>query len=156
MDANTLVDRKMAIRDATVTAYVKQRIAQAAEEMSRAVDFAARCELLIEVFTAFVHLVYVKDPDGHLANVDFISKRILIPSPFGSSGWQKWNLRLHEGRLLRRILANRQADDKRQPMFVYRTDTNQWHVNTEAWPAGSEGFYLQRCPITIAEMRQAA
>ena len=43
-----LIDRKMAIRGASPTAHVKQRLAQAADDLNRAGLLQAQCEVVNE------------------------------------------------------------------------------------------------------------
>ena len=144
------------IRNAeTPGTYIKQRIAENAHTLSRAGEMAARVEAINEALTAFAALLYQADTDGSFANVDAITYRILVPAPFGSSGWRKWNLRAWEAGELRQFLAKRcQMKDKRPALFDYNSESRTWHLNATDYPSfEAASHYLQREPMTVKALR---
>src|SRR5262245_11728610 len=112
MNALKIMQRKGDVRLSSPREFVKQRIAESADKLSKAGQMAARVELMNEALHHLVHLCYQSDTDGEVANVDRVTLRLLIPAPWGSSGWKTWGLRAWEGETLRRILLARQATFK--------------------------------------------
>lgn len=156
-----LTDRKNEIRSAPGPgAYVKQRIADAADALSLAGTLAARCELANEALCALVELCYQADADNRAANVDLVTLRLLIPAPWGSSGWKRWGLRGHEATVLRRILLARQNNWKQgraAPLFTYDPDCRYWTLNIHDYPRIIEAqAWLRSNAITLTEWRRAA
>ena len=135
--------------------YIKQRVAENAQSLSRAGEMAARVEAINEALTAFTSLLYQADTDGGFANVDSITYRILIPAPFGSSGWRKWGLRSWEAGELRQFLAHRcQMKDKRPFLFDYNSESRTWHLNAHDYPSfEAASHYLKREPMTVKALR---
>ena len=135
--------------------FLKQRIAENAHTLSRAGEMAARVECINEALTAFAALLYQADSDGDFANVDPITHRILVPAPFGSSGWRKWGLRSWEAGELRRFLAHRcQMRDKRPALFDYNSESRTWHLNAHDYSSfDAASHYLKREPMTVKSLR---
>jgi hypothetical protein len=151
---------KPEVRSARPGEYVKQRIAEAAHQLSRAGAMAARCELVNEALHRLVHLLYEADTDGGPANVDRVTLRLLPPAPWGSAGWRRWGLRAWEAETLRHILRERQATfkpGKLPPLFVYDHDLRYWTLNAHDYPTiEAAEKWLKQCPVTLAEWRQYA
>ena len=95
-----LIERKVTIRGASPTAHVKQRLAQAATDLNRAGMLQAQCEVVNEALCQLATMLYAKDSDGALANVDTRTGRLLVPAPWGDTGWKLWGLRQWEARIL--------------------------------------------------------
>jgi len=150
-----LIDRKVLIRGSSPTAHVRQRIAQAADELNRAGTIAARVELVNEALCKFAILLYQKDTDGTLANVDGVTGRVLVCAPWGSAGWQRWGLRNWEARVLRSVLMARLHDAKRPPLFDYGNNT--WYLNRAHYRSvGQAQHQLEQAPVTVSEWRNHA
>lgn len=152
-----LTDRKQDIRGAGPSAYVKQRIAEAAESLNLAGTLAARVELANEALCRLVELMYLADIDGRPANADASTGRILIPLPWGSAGWRHWGLRYHEAVVMRSILLGRQAAYKSTqapPLFVYDGDMRCWMLNARDYDTyhRAQGW-LHLGQFTLAEWK---
>lgn len=152
-----LTDRKNDIRGAGPGAYVKQRIADAADALSLAGTLAARVELANEALSRLITLCYEPDTDGKAANVDITTHRLLIPAPWGSSGWKRWGLRYHEGLVMRSIMLGRQGvkPGAPVPLFVYDDGARTWHLNVVDYRGLADGMgWLHAAPITLAEWKR--
>lgn len=148
-----MTDRKNEIRGAGPGAYVKQRIADAADKLSLAGTLAARVELCNEALSKLVTLCYELDTDGLAANVDIVTYRILIPLPWGSAGWRRWGLRYHEALVLRAIMLARQGGQP-APLFVYDDGARMWCLNVMDYrgPKAAQAW-LHAAPVTLAEWK---
>lgn len=158
MDLTNIIDRKSTIRTLPEPpTHVKQRIAQAADELNRAGTMAAQVEVINEAICKFTHILYQRDTDGHYPNFDKVTQRIIIPAPWGSSGWRRWGLRHWEAGTLRKILLGRQARftvKQRPPLFGY-SDRRYWYLNIIDYPNyESAQNWLMRGAITLQEWRQ--
>ena len=153
-----MVDRKHEIRAAAPPASaIKQRIAQAADELSRAGSLALHVELANEALTKFTLMLYQREQDGGWANIDTRTHRLLVPAPWGSAGWRVWGLRKWEGAVLRAIMLDRVNDTRRPCLFDYNGEARLWHLNVTAYGViEAAQHYLQRSPITLAEWRKYA
>jgi hypothetical protein len=151
---NVLSERKPEVRESRPREYVRQRIADSAAALSRAGVMQARVELVNEALCRLVVLAYEADTDGTLANVDSVTYRLIIPSPWGSVGYKTWKLRQHEARALSRILQTRQQAGKRPPLFTF--DAPYWYANMHDYTQlGHAQWYLEKTPITLKEWREA-
>jgi len=155
MDLTTIVDRKNEIRTLPEPpAHVKQRIAQAAEQLSRAGDTAMHVEIANEALCRFTAMLYQRDSDGVFANVDARTGRLIVTAPWTSSGWKDWGLRHWEAVVLRSILMARVADRKRPALFDYNADIKKWFLNVGDYGViESATHYLGRAAINLAEWR---
>jgi hypothetical protein len=160
MNAVQIIQRKGDVRLSSPREFIKKRIAESADKLSKAGQMAARVELANEALHNLVHLCYQSDTDGSAANVDRVTFRLLIPAPWGSSGWKVWGLRAWEGETLRTILLARQAAFKpgqKPPLFTYDEDTRSWHLNVYDYADIDQAeTWLQYCPIHLDEWRQYA
>ena len=159
MELMQVVDRKNEIRAAALPASViKQRIAQAADELSKAGDVAARVEVANEAISKLTSILYQRDIDGIYPNLDNVTKRIIIAAPWGSVGWKRWGMRHWEAGIVRKILMPRQANytqKQRPPLFVY-SESRYWYLNLFDYPTlETAQHWLQRSAITVQEWRQA-
>lgn len=156
MELMQTIDRKNEIRAAALPAsMVKQRIAQAADELNRAGSMALHVELANEALTKFTLMLYQREQDGGWANIDQRTHRLLVPAPWGSAGWRVWGLRNWESRILRCVMLERVKDARRPCLFDYNTDNRTWYLNvTDYGVIAAADHYLQRSPITLAEWRK--
>lgn len=156
MELLNIVDRKNEIRGlAQPASAIKQRIAQAAQDLNRAGSMALHVELANEALTKFTLMLYQRDSDNGWANIDARTHRLLVPAPWGSAGWRVWGLRNWESRILRSIMLERVRDAKRPCLFDYNSDNRTWYLNVLDYGViEAAQHYLQRSPITLAEWRK--
>lgn len=149
--------RKPLIRRVKPREYIRQRLAEAAASLSLAGMLAARVELANEALHRLVQLLYERDTDGVLANVDPVTYRLLIPAPWGRAGWRSWGLRQHEGVTLRGVLRTRQAawhKNQRPLLFDYNEVLRSWHINIGDYGVVEAAvWWLEKSPVTLAEWR---
>lgn len=157
MELTTLIERTQQIREAMPLPNVKQRLAAAAQELSKAGDNQARVEWLNESVLALTMELYATDPDGAPCNIDRATYRLLIPAPWGRAGWRKWGLRYWEADMLRRILVVRGQLQRVKPLFDYNDMTRQWYLNYHDYPRLDLGLlYWKANPVTLKEWRTHA
>lgn len=157
MELPQIVERVADIRHARPSPHTRQRLAEAAQELSRAGDVQMRVEMANEALAAFVAILYHVDSDGVPANIDPVTWRVLIPAPWGSSGWRRWGLRHWEARTLRNILQIRCEARKHKSLFDYNGETLSWHLAARDYPTAAAALgYLKASPVTLAEWRQHA
>lgn len=154
MELKQLFERTTEIRAATPSTSVRQRLAEVATDISKAGDNQARVELLNEALLAVTKLCYEVDADNYPANIDSRTHRLLIPAPWGKSGWRKWQLREWEATILRKILIMRGEMRRVAPVFDYNNEMNQWYLNASAYPRLDSAFaYWKANPITLRDFR---
>ncbi len=148
-----LTDRKQMLRAAAnPPAAIRQRIASAADELNRAGLMAARVELLNEALCKFTTMLYTRDTDGALANIDSPTGRLLVCAPWGAAGWRKWGLRNYEARVLRAALMGRMGKDC---LFDYGSQA--WFLNRQDYRTLAMALhYLETKPVTVSEWRKYA
>lgn len=152
------LDRKHKIRVQKPDAYVKQRLAETAQSISRAGDMAAHVELVNEALCNLVTILYQRDSDGDWSNIDRVTYRLLIPAPWGSKGWKLWELRSWEAIVLRRILIERSTDRTRPALFDYNNLSRTWHLNLGDYKTPAAALlYLERlAPVKVDEWRRVS
>ena len=151
----SVVDRKNEVRDSQPTQVIKQRLAVAADTLNRVGALAIHVEVANEALCKLVYVLYQKEVDGSLANVDTRTHRLLIPVPWGDRGWKRWGLRHWEAVVLRGIMLDRLTNKKRPSLFDYNTDTRTWYLNLVDYGVfDAAQHYLTRSPITVAEWRK--
>lgn len=150
--------RKSTVRDSSPKGFVRQRIGDQVDALTRAGQMAARVELANEALCRLTQLVYEKDADGVLANVDPSTGRLLIPAPFGSSGWSHWGLRHWEGRTLNKVLRIRLEkwrQGQRPPLYTYDGDGRYWVLNLHDYETLQAAlWWLKKEPVTLKEWRE--
>ena len=154
-----LIERTQQIRDVATdpSRAIKQRMAEAAAELSRAGDNQQRVELLNEAVLAMTKLCYEADPDGQPANIDSRTYRLLVPAPWGRAGWKRWGLRAWEAEILRQILIVRCQMRRVEPLFDYNTEARTWHVNMQHYSRLDVALmYWKQNPVTLREWRRFA
>lgn len=125
-------------------AHVKRRLSRRGHVMSKV-------ELANAALAVLCELLYERDDDGRLANVDARTSRVLIPLPWGRAGCRVWELRTSEGKALRWIMHRRSESD--DAWLRYDADSRSWYI---AKPLVRHAVdYLSREPITAAEWREA-
>jgi hypothetical protein len=157
MYALKTVTRKAVVRLSDPKQYVRDRLAEEATSLNLAGIAAARVELVNEAMSRLAAKLYTQDSDGWLPNVDHITHRIKIASPWGSEGWRQYGLRRWEARTLARILRARQANKPdRPPLYLYDSESNGWYLNLHDYKSlDAAGFWLRRSAVKLKEWRQA-
>ena len=156
MNVDTLIERTQEVRQLASNPHqtIKQRMAEAAAEMSRAGNNQARVELLQEACLAMTKLCYEADPDGQPANIDSRTYRLLVPAPWGKAGWKRWGLRDWEAAILRQILIVRCQMQRVHPVFDYNDESRTWHVNLAQYGRLDQALmYWKGNPITLRDWR---
>lgn len=118
----------------------KQRIAQAAESLNQAGGLQAQLGVCEAALVALVNVLYATDADQRPANHDEKTGRILVPLPWGSSGWKHWGLRRMEADCLRRLMIGRSGQRKPPCLFFYAVDSHQWYVDYENYPTTDDAL----------------
>jgi hypothetical protein len=157
MQLDSLIERTQTVRDALPMPHIKQRLAAAAQALSRAGDEQARVELLNEALLSLVSVLYVTDADQRPANIDAQTWRLLIPAPWGRAGWKRWGLRYWEGEVLRRIMLVRAQQRRPATLFDFNEVARTWHLSLADYPTVNTAFaYLRAQPVTLAEWHRHA
>jgi len=157
MEIKEIVERVADIRNARPSANTRQRVQEAAQEVSRAGDMQTRVELANEALAAYAQLLYEFDADGVPANFDPKTWRLLVPAPWGQRGWRKWGMRQWEARILRSVLIERHSStaDMRPVLFDYSPESKTWHLNYADYPTFKEAlFWLKHSAVSLAEWRK--
>lgn len=131
----------------------RQRLAETAQDISRAGDLQLHLDACIAATVAFANVLFVVDGDGVPANLDPRTGRILIPAPWGASGWRRWGLRQWEAKCYRRLLLGRVAG-RRGGAFDYDKHSRGWFVDIYEYP-NSEAvlLWLKREEPNLREWR---
>lgn len=157
MELKEIVERVADIRHAKPSTSTRQRVQEAAQELSRAGDMQARVELANEALAAFVAILYEADTDQRAANIDPVTWRLLVPAPWGSGGWRRWGLRNWEAKTLRKILQIRCEARRHPSLFDYNDEALTWHLCADTYPTLADALgYLKAHPVTLAEWRPRA
>jgi hypothetical protein len=155
MDVTTIVERKHEIRTLPQPPqYVRQRIAQAAQELDKAGSMAIHIELANEALCKLTAMLYRCDSDGFFANVDNRTGRLLVPAPWGNAGWKRWGLRYWEACTLRGVLMARVTKPRHVALFDYNTVSRTWALDVGSYATLDKAqAYLQHCAVSLAEWR---
>ena len=119
----------------------------------------ARVELANEALARLAQLLYERDTDGAWANIDPYTHRLLIPAPWGRSGYKQWGLRWHEADTLRRVLLRRQRGwaGGRPLLYLWDEETRCWRLNLDDYPTlDAATFWLKRSGVVLVEWREVA
>jgi hypothetical protein len=128
----------------------RRRLADNAAYLSAAGDLQARLDVCISAMASLIKVLYTTDADDCLMYVD-VTDRIMIPVPWGSSGWRRWGLRKWEAEMLRAVLIGRYRQRK-GVLFGY--DRNQWYLDTERYPTMNDALlWLKSSGPTLREWR---
>lgn len=154
MEILNLFDRARDLGSRRPTFDPKQRMTQAAEELNLAGYMQAQIGVCDGALVAFVAVLYATDADQHPANFDAETGRILIPLPWGSSGWRHWGLRKMEAGCLRKVLMRRAMVRKPAPLFCYDQDSGQWFLDNETYPTADAALmWLKNYGPQLGEWR---
>lgn len=157
MELTNIVERVQEIRSKGPGRVVKERIAEAAQQLSRAGDVQARVELANEALAALCVVLYEVDADQRPANIDRVTWRLLVPAPWGRGGWRRWGLRRWESEILRNVLRVRTQMRRHVNLFDFNEEGRTWHLNMGDYPTLETALaYLKAHPITLAEWRKFA
>lgn len=155
MNIQTYFDRAADVLGRAVVEVHRQRLETAATELSLAGDAQAHLDVAISSMMGLIGTLYQPDTDGRPANYDMRTGRILIPVPWGESGWRNWGLRRWEGACLRRLLIDRVGQRRRLPaLFDYNKEARQWHVAAHLYPDANAALaWLRKDGPSLAEWR---
>lgn len=123
-----------------------------ARNVTRRGAMAAKAEIGNHALLAMVEECFAADGDGITPNVDR-DGRLLIPAPWGRSGYKHWGLRITEARALNWLLRRR-CETQSEPLFVYDPDIKRWLLNL-AYSRRTALAYLKGYPINLGEWRAA-
>lgn len=125
----------------------------AVDNLSLRLADAGTVELLTEALHRLVTLAYERDDAGWV-NVDPVTRRLLIPAPWGRAGRARWGLYPLEADTLRAMLKTRMRG-RAAPLFAYDKLRRAWLVELGHYPAEAEArAYLDAQPLTVEEFRQ--
>jgi hypothetical protein len=146
---DTTIERIHQIRNAeTPATYIRQRMAERADQLSKKTRIQASIEVANEALYLLSSILY-ETLDRQLVNLDSRTFRLLIPVPWGDSGYQHWGLRSTEARILRAILTAR-SEGKQDALFDY--SVRQWFLNANTYPDSKAALeYLRDNPIRARE-----
>jgi hypothetical protein len=157
MEITNLVERVQEIRAKGPGRFAKERLAENAQELSRAGDMQLRVELVNEAMAALCVILYEADTDGRTANIDRVTWRLLVPAPWGRGGWKRWGLRRWESEALRNILRVRTEMRRHVNLFDYNEEGRTWHLNRGDYPTLESAIaYPKAHQITLQEWRKQA
>ena len=154
-EAKETLQRSQATLDTAPQRHTLPRLADVAESLSRAGLAAAHAELCTAALQRVVELAFIVDTDGRPANVD-LDGRLLVPLPWGKSGYLKWGLRRREADVLRAILQARQVPQQGRPvpLFTYGEDTRAWYLNVADYPTEAHAMaYVRQFGIVSREYK---
>ncbi len=150
MDFMETLERIPGIRQAeTPGHYIKQRLASQADSLSNAAHIQASIEVANESLCKLASICY-ECIDRQPVNIDHYTYRLLIPMPWGDSGYRKWGMRAIEARVLRAVLMNRAHSDPQAALFDYAD--RQWFLNAHTYKSAAAALaYLKGKPIVARE-----
>jgi hypothetical protein len=151
---DTMGERVQAIRNGnTPGAYIKQRIQQAAEQLSNSALIQMQLEAISEAVLKYTSTLYER-VDGYPVNIDKLTHRVRMVAPWGSAGWKTWGLRHWEACVLRSILLKRSRQSN--ALFEYNEPMKTWHVNVRTYTNSRKALeYWQAHPIRVEEWMDA-
>lgn len=148
---NGTLERMETARAAHPSPFTPARaIAAAGTELTRRGLAALAVEHLQAALYRLVELAYELDHDNRLCNVDGRDGRLLIPAPWGSSGYKRYGLRRREAEVLRLFLFDAMAPTPGTavPLFMY--EGRSWFVNLVDYPTRAEaGAWLKQSGLTV-------
>ncbi len=138
----------------TPGAFIKQRLVTSADSLSNAARIQGAIEIANESLCKLASILY-ETIDRQPVNVDAKTYRLLVPAPWGDSGYSKWGMRSTEARILRSVLMWRAHNDPQSALFDYAD--RRWFLNATTYKSASAALaYLKEKPITAKEwMRHA-
>ena len=153
MSLNSLFERAHDVARTVPHVSPQKRMAERAEELSRAGTMQAHLDVCIAAMVALANVLYATDADNRHANVDEATGRILIPLPWGSTGYRHWGLRKWEGYCLRKVLIAK-CGRGGAVLFGFDHATNQWYIDMETFPTvNSALLWIHQHGPTLHEWR---
>lgn len=136
------------IRNAeTPGTYIKQRLSLNADQLSRTARIQGAIEAANEALCKLTSILY-ETVERVPVNVDSRTYRILIPVPWGDSGYHIWGMHAVEARILRAVLMERTG--KQDALFDYAE--RRWFLNAAVYKNVRVALeYLHANPITARE-----
>lgn len=147
-------ERKQGIA-ATALAGGRQRAASVAAALSLRGQMKARAELCNEAVGVLIKLAYQGDTTGAPVNIDGMTGRLLIATPWGPLGHRYYGLRSTEGRALRRYMFDLQSHAPAgPPLFTYDPASRSWGLNMWDFPSMAGAVaYWERWGLTEGTYR---
>lgn len=153
---NKLFERAQDIGQRKPAVVSRQRLAERAEELSRAGTLQAQLDVCVAAMVALTNVLYSVDADNRPVNIDEATGRIMIPVPWGNSGWKRWGLRKWEAELLRRFLLD-EWGDRRDRLYAYDGETRQWCIDHELYQGKEEALsYIKYHGPSLTQWRKIA
>lgn len=129
----------------------RKRLQAQAEQISRLGDLQAHLDAVTASLVALSGILFDSE-NGRYVNIDPLTRRILVPVPWGSAGWKRWGLRKWEGGCLRKVLMDRLVG--RQPLlFDYSDYPHGWFVERGYNDSESVLQWLHKYGPTLDEWR---
>lgn len=154
--ANEKVTRSWAVQAvSSVQQHTAQRAATIAVELSRLGLYEAVAGVCNAALASLIELCYEIDSDRLPANIDPATGRILIPLPWGASGYRRYGLRSTESKVLRALMQDRQTARRGHVrLWYYETENRSWYLNSADYRnVESARAYLDHWPVRSAEVR---
>jgi len=153
-----LMERVALAPGSAVDTNIVQRVTAAAAALNRMNILHGQFNVCLSRMAELLIYLYARDDAGMFANVDPETGRILIPVPWGDTGWKVWGLRNHEAVTLRRLLLGRLAQRRRLvPLFGYPIGErgNRWYLSIDEYPTiASANAWIEADGPTLAEFRK--
>lgn len=128
--------------------FIRQRIQASAEQLSNKARVEGTLAVANEALARLAVALY-ETVDYIPVNVDSRTYKILIPVPWGDSGYHTWGLRSTEARVMRWILMARQKRNRDQALFWFE---RYWFLNGNRYQSAAQAIdYLKDNPITMRE-----
>lgn len=129
--------------------YIKQRLAVNAENLSNAARIESAIAIANEALCKATEMLY-ETVERVPVNVDSRTYRILIPLPWGDSGYHKWGMHAVEARVLRSVLMTRYKNEGGKSLFDF--DGRKWFLNVDGYKNQALAMaYWREKPITARE-----
>lgn len=129
--------------------YIRQRIQASADNVSNKARVEGALAVANEALNRLAVALY-ETVDFIPVNVDSRTYKILIPVPWGDSGYHIFGLRSTEARLTRWILMARCKRNPDQALFQFKD--RYWYVNGTTYASAAQAVdYLKSYPITMRE-----
>jgi hypothetical protein len=149
MNLEKTTARILEVAKGEVSVQARQRMSVEAEQITRAGATKAHIAIIEAAIRNAIAMLYEPDTDGHPANYEPGTGRILIPVPWGSAGWAKWGLRDWEAKCLRAVWKRRL---KKQMPMLFDFNGRQWFLRDDLYPTLDDAArWLQSNPIEFGE-----
>ena len=134
---------------------LKKQLQKVADDVSNSVRVGNKILFFNELLSALTNIMYEKQ-NNRFVNLDEISFRILIPVPWGASGYKLWHLKQWESEILRSILFLRMDNRLVPPLYLYADEQRRWVMNIIDYPTLVDAFrYVKTYQINITEYELA-